>query len=107
MHSSWEETAEELTQQAAQAAEEGRWGTVDQCYQRRAELFRANNVSRSLVRRLHVLDGQVHDRLRMATMTIQHLLTEVASKRRLLERFESASESDVSPNRSGRVSRLV
>jgi hypothetical protein len=107
MHPSWEDTAENLTLQAVQAAEEGRWDTVDLCYQRRGELFRANDVSRSLARRLHPLDGRVHERLRMATMAIQHLLTEVASKRRLLERFNSEPQSDVSQDRARRVSRLV
>jgi hypothetical protein len=107
MHLSWEDTAEKLTLQAVQAAEEGRWDTVDLCYQRRSELFRVNDVSRSLARRLHPLDSRIHDRLRMATMSIQHLLTEVASKRRLLERFDSEPQSDLSQDRSRRVSRLV
>ncbi|MDQ6734627.1 MAG: hypothetical protein M3Z35_11040 [Nitrospirota bacterium] len=107
MPRSWEDTAEKLTQQAVQAAEEGRWGTVDLCYQRRSELFGRNDVSPSLARRLHSLDCRVHERLLMATMTVQHLVTEVALKRRLLERFDTDSESDVSPDRSGRVSRRV
>jgi hypothetical protein len=107
MSSSWEETAEKLTQQAVEAAEEGRWGMVDLCYQRRAELFRVNDVSLSLGRRLHSLDGRVQDRLRMAMMTVQHLLTEVASKQRLLERFDSESGSDVFPERSRQISRRV
>ena len=59
MHPSWEDTAEKLTLQAVQAAEEGRWDTVDLCYQRRGELLRANDVSRSIARLLHSLDG--HD----------------------------------------------
>jgi hypothetical protein len=107
MSLSWEETAEKLTRQAVQAAEEGRWGTVDRCYQGRAELFQVNEVSPSLGRRLHSLDGRVHDRLRMAMMTVQHLLTEVTMKRRLFERFDTHSESDVSPDSSRRVSRHV
>ena len=107
MSPSWEETAEKLTQQALQAAEEGRWGTVDLCYRQRAELFRTNDVSISLARRLHTPDHRVHERLRMATMTVQHLLTEVTLKRRLLERFDTDSESDVSPDSSRRVSRHV
>jgi hypothetical protein len=89
MSLSWEETAEKLTRQAVQAAEEGRWGTVHRCYQGRAELFR------------------VHDRLRMAMMTVQHLLSEVTMKRRLFERFDTKSESDISPDSSRRVSRHV
>ena len=107
MHLPWEVTAEKLTLQAVQAAEEGRWDTVDLCYHRRSELFRANDVSRPLARRLHALDGHVHERLRMATMSIQHLLTEIAAKRRLLERFDAEPGSDVSEDRSRRVSRLV
>ncbi|HET7059459.1 MAG TPA: hypothetical protein VFI05_12020 [Nitrospiraceae bacterium] len=107
MSPSWEETAEKLTQQAVEAAEEGRWGMVDLCYQGRAELFRANDVSLSLGRRLHSLDGRVQDRLRMAMMTVQHLLTEVASKQRLLERFDSEFGSDVFPERSRQISRRV
>jgi len=107
MSLSWEETAEKLTRQAVQAAEEGRWGTVDRCYQERAELFRVNEVSPSLGRRLHFLDGRVHDRLRMAMMTVQHLLTEVAVKRRLFERFDTHSESNVSADSSRRVNRHV
>ncbi|HKN86952.1 MAG TPA: hypothetical protein VJV04_08845 [Nitrospiraceae bacterium] len=104
MSPSWEETAEKLTQQAVEAAEEGRWGKVDLCYQRRAELFRAHDASLSLGRRLHVLDRHVHDRLRMATMTVQHLLVEVASKRRVIERFDLESQSDVFPAGSRRIS---
>jgi len=107
MSPSWEERAEKLTQQALEAAEEGRWGVVDLCYQGRAELFRANDVSLSLGRRLHSLDGRVYDRLRMAMMTVQHLLAEVTTKRRLLERFDSESGSDVSPDSTRRVSRRV
>lgn len=104
MSPSWEETAEKVTQQAIEAAEEGRWGRVDLCYQERAELFRAKTVSLSLGRRLHVLDRRVHDRLRMAMMTAQHLLVEVASKRRLIERFDSGPQSAVSPDGSRRIS---
>ena len=107
MHPSWEDTAEKLTLQAVQAAEEGRWDTVDLCYQRRGEVLRANDVSRSLARRLHSLDGRVHERLRMATMSIQHLLTAVASKRRLLERFDAEPQSNASQDRSRRVSRRM
>ena len=107
MHPSWEDTAEKLTLQAVQAAEEGRWDTVDLCYQRRGELLRANDVSRSIARLLHSLDGRVHDRLRMATMSIQHLLTAVASKRRLLERFDAEPQSNASQDRSRRVSRRM
>jgi hypothetical protein len=40
-------------------------------------------------------------------MTVQHLLTEVTMKRRLFERFDTHSESDVSPDSSRRVSRHV
>jgi len=107
MSLSWEETAEKLTRQAVQAAEEGRWGTVDRCYQERAELFRVNEVSPSLGRRLHFLDGRVHDRLRMAMMTVQHLLSEVTMKRRLFERFDTKSELDISPDSSRLVNRHV
>jgi hypothetical protein len=103
----WEQTAEQLTEQAVEAAEEGRWGMVDLCYQKRAKLFHANDVSLSFGRRLHVLDSRVQDCLRIAMMAVQHLLTEVASKRRLLERFDADSEFDVSPDRSRRVSRRV
>ena|SRR3569623_1321807 len=107
MSASWEETAEKLTQQAAQAAEEGRWGSVDLCYQRRAELFRTNDVSVSLGRRLYSLDRRIHDRVCLAMMTVQHLLTEVASKRRLLERFGTEFDSDVFLDRAGQVSHRV
>src|ERR687898_584971 len=96
MHRSWEDTTETLTLQALQAAEAGQWNTVDLCYQRRGELFRTHDVSCSLARRLHSLDARIHERLRMATMAIQHLLTEVAAKRRLLERFDSEPPSYVS-----------
>lgn len=106
MHSSWEDTAETLTLQAVQAAEEGRWNTVNLCYHRRGELFRAHDVSRSLAHRLQILDARIHERLRMATMAIQHLLTDVASKRRLLERFDSQPQSHVQEDRR-RVNRLV
>lgn len=104
MSPSWEEMAEKVTQQAIEAAEEGQWGRVDLCYQERAELFRAKTVSLSLGQRLHVLDRRVHDRLRMAMMTAQHLLVEVASKRRLIERFDSEPQSAVSPDGSRRIS---
>jgi hypothetical protein len=107
MSPSWKEAAEQLTEQAVEAAEEGRWGMVGVCYQRRAKLFHANDVSLSFGRRLHVLDSRVQDRLRIAMMAVQHLLTEVASKRRLLERFDADSDSDVSLDRSRRVSRRV
>ena len=107
MHSSWEGMAEQLTLQAVHAAEEGRWDTVDSCYQRRADLFRQHEVSRSLARRLHPLDDRIHERLRMATMTVQHLLTAVAGKRRLLEQFDSQPRSPASQDRSRRVSRRM
>jgi hypothetical protein len=106
MHRSWEDTAETLTLQAVQAAEEGQWNTVGLCYQRRGELFRTHDISRLLARRLQLLDARIHERLRMATMAIQHLLTEVASKRRLLERFDSQPHSHV-PEDCRRVNRLV
>ena len=103
----WEEAIEQLTLQAVRASEQGRWDTVDLCYQRRLELFRAHDVSNLLAGRLHSLDAQVHDRLRLATMAVQHLLTEVAVKQRLVGRFEPTSECEVSSNRSGGVSRRV
>lgn len=105
MSDPWEETAEMLTQQALQAAEEGRWGRVAHCYQERAELFRENDVVLSPSARMHMLDGHVQDRLRMAMMTVQHLLGEVASKQRLIKRFDTDTEPDVSIDRAQLVSR--
>ena len=107
MHSSWEDTAERLTLEAVQAAEEGRWNTVTLCYQRRGELLLANDVCRSFALRLHLLDGFILGRLRMATMSIQHLLTAVSLKRRLLERFDAAPQSNTSQDRFRRVSRRM
>lgn len=107
MDASWEQTVEQLTLQATHAAEEGRWANVDQCYQQRAELFRAHNVSGSLARRLRAMDSTIYDRLRMATMAVQHLLTEVTLKQRLVGRFQPTSECDVFPKRPGGVSRRV
>jgi hypothetical protein len=101
----WEETAEQLTQQAVRAAESGRWDTVDRCYQRRAELFRVHDVSSALAGRLHPLDAHVHARLRTATMAVQHVLTEVSWKRRRVECF--GEELTASSDRSRRVSRRV
>jgi hypothetical protein len=107
MHSSWEETAEKLTLEAVQAAEEGRWNTVTLCYQRRGELLLANDVPRSFARRLYVLDRFIHGRLRMATMSIQHLLAAVSSKRRLLERFDAEPQSNASQDCFRRISRRM
>lgn len=103
MHPSWELSAHALTQQAVQAAEEGQWNVVDACYRQRAELFRTNEVSDSLAGCLSDLDKYVHEKLRLAAMTVQHLLAEIASKRRYLERFDA----DVVEMSSHRVNRLV
>lgn len=103
MHPSWELSAQALTQQAVQAAEEGRWNVVDACYRQRAELFRTNEVSGSLAGRLGDLDKYVHEKLRLAAMTVQHLLAEIASKRRNLERFDV----DVLEKSFHRINRLV
>ena len=105
MQGSWQMAAETLTQEAVLAAEAGRWNIVDACYRQRAELFRINDVPRSLAQRLCALDEVIQDRLRMATMTVQHLLSEVASKQRCLERFDVVGDPALS--RSHRVNRLV
>jgi hypothetical protein len=105
MDPSWEETAEMLTQQALLSAEEGRWDAVERHYRDRVDLVRSRDISASLAHRLHTIDSRVHEKLRIATIAAQCVLTEVTLKRRLLERF--SSESDVSLDRSRVVSRRV
>lgn len=101
----WEAAAHTLTEQAVQAAEEGRWDTVGACYRRRAELFRMKDVPCRLARQLQMLDQTIQERLRIATMTVQQLMTETAAKRRCLERF--GSESDIQATYAPQVNRLV
>jgi len=105
MQPSWEMEAEALTQRAMLAADEGKWNAVDACYRQRAKLFRANDAPASLAKRLRSLDDVISNKLRMAMMTAQHLLTEAASKQRCLERFDVAGET--ASNGSQRVNRLV
>ncbi len=103
MYPSWQDTAETLTQQALLFAEEGRWDAVERHYRDRADLIRSRDIPSSLARRLHTIDSRVYEKLRIATIAAQCVLTEVTLKRRLLERF--SSESDVSLGLFRRVSR--
>ena len=100
--SSWEDTAEKLTQQAFQAAEEGRWDGVEIYYRRRGDLFRSKAIPPLLAQQLHIIDSRVYKKLCIVTSATKYLLSEVSSKQRVLNKFTSVDGST-----SARVSRRM
>ncbi|WP_447977029.1 hypothetical protein [Candidatus Nitrospira bockiana] len=87
----WEQAAASMTEQALQAAEEGRWDAVQVCYERREELLSPAPPSPAVAARLHRLDRMIFDKVKIAQVAVERILTEVAATRRNLLRLRAPS----------------
>ena len=76
-----------LTKTAVQAAEQGQWDVVIQCYQDRGELFEGGPVSIPEASELLTLDGLVRERVQTAQALLQSLIEGAGATRSQLQRL--------------------
>jgi hypothetical protein len=81
----WEQNLRDLTVQAGQAAELGRWDQVEECYRRRGEQLQNHQICLSLATDLAAIDRMVEARIVMARSAVQSQLVETAKIRHNLQ----------------------
>ena len=85
----WEKSLRDLTAQAGQAAELGRWDLVEECYRLRGEQLRNHPVPSALATDLNRFDRMVEARIVNARAAVQSQLCEAAKIRQNLQGLRS------------------
>lgn len=85
----WEQTLRALTTQAGQAAEQGQWDQVDECYRLRGEYLRGHPIREALATDLTVFDREVEARIVNARSAVQSQLIQTAKIRQNLQGLRS------------------
>ena len=74
----WEQNLRDLTEQAGQAAELGRWDLVEECCRLRGEQLWNHPIPPSLATELSLIDRMIEARIVMARSAVQSQLSEAA-----------------------------
>ncbi|MBI5315325.1 MAG: hypothetical protein HZB34_05085 [Nitrospirae bacterium] len=93
----WEQNLRDLTAQAGQAAELGRWDLVEECYRLRGEQLRNHSIPSALATDLTRFDRMVEARILNVRAAVQSQLIESAKVRMKLQgirSWQSACSSD-------------
>ena len=85
----WEQSLRDLTAQAGQAAEIGRWDQVEECYRLRGVHLRDHPMPPALATDLTVFDREVEARIANARSAVQSQLIETAKIRQNLQELRS------------------
>jgi hypothetical protein len=85
----WGQNLRDLTVQACQAAEHGRWDQVEECYRLRGEQLRNHTIPPTLAADLTQLDRMVEARIMNARTALQSQLIEAAKIRKNLQGLRS------------------
>jgi hypothetical protein len=85
----WEQNLRDLTAQASQAAELGRWDQVDECYRLRGEHLRDHPMPQGLAMALTVVDREVEARISNVRLAVQSQLNEATKIHRNLQGVRS------------------
>lgn len=85
----WEQTLRTLTTQACQAAEQGQWDQVDECYRLRGEHLRDRPMRAALAADLTIFDREVEARIVNVRSAVQSQLAETAKIRQNLQGLRS------------------
>jgi hypothetical protein len=80
----WEQNLRDLTAQAGQAAELGRWDLVEECYRLRGEQLRNHPIPSALATALMQSDRAVEAKIMNARSAVQSQLIETAKVRQNL-----------------------
>lgn len=78
---------ERLTLSARDAAEQGRWDLVDECYRMREDAMRGASITRQDAERMLASDRQVQERALVAKAAVAELLRESHAVRLRLGRL--------------------
>jgi hypothetical protein len=87
--SAWEQSLRDLTAQAGQAAELGRWDLVEECYRLRGEQLRDHPIPPALATDITRFDRIVEARIMNARTAVQSQLLEAAKVRQNLQGLRS------------------
>jgi hypothetical protein len=85
----WEQNLRTLTMQAGQAAEQGRWDQVEECYRLRGEHLFDYPMLPALAMDLAIFDREVAVRVSSARSAVQSQLIETAKIRQNLQGVRS------------------
>lgn len=95
--SEWQSTLLAVTERARSAAQEGRWDTVQECYERREHLLRARDPDPELAGQLLVIDGAVQEHAKSAQAAVSAALSELSSIRRNLSHVNDLVHCGTAP----------
>ncbi len=92
-----------LTERAREAAREGRWDTVADCYKERERLLAHGAVPAEEAAHLRHIDRQVEERARLAQAALASLMRDAAKIR---QRLQGLRQGQAAPSTGAPVFRL-
>ena len=89
-----ESKSESITRYACKAAEQGLWNAVQHCYQQRAEELNKEELTVQEAQRLHTMDANIMQRVRVAQAALAQLLRSTSEIGHAIEQFAVDFDGD-------------